>query len=166
MISFLTSFPEWQIFAILFFLCIGVLPIGRLLIEGMSYNISYASAYGDIALILMALIAKEVFSSDLVAGWLSSHSYQEVTFWICACVGIVSCVVAVKTGRGWGTFMDFYHNIIIVPLLLYTLTTAIPLIFVGGGEPTKCVGHPQNPQNFTNPPNLKERQGEAPFRLF
>ena len=132
MISFLTSFPAWQIFAILFFLCIGVLPIGRLLIEGRSYNISYASAYGDIALILTALIAKEILSQHPAAEWLESQSYQSVAFWICACVGIVSYVVAVKTGHGWGTFMDFYHSIIIVPLLLYMLATTIPLIFVGG----------------------------------
>src|SRR3989344_5673004 len=132
MISFLTSFPEWQIFAILFFLCIGVLPIGRLLIEGRSYNISYASAYGDIALILMALIAKEILYQHPAPEWLSSHLYQRVAFWICVFAGIVSDAVAVKTGRGWGTLMDFYHNIVVVPLLLYMLATAIPLIFTQG----------------------------------
>src|SRR3989338_1276346 len=115
MISFLTSFPEWQIFAILFFLCIGVLPIGRLLIEGRSYNISYASAYVDIALILTALIAKEILSQHPAAEWLESQSYQRVAFWMLG-----------------EDFFDFYHSIIIVPLLLYMLATTIPLIFVGG----------------------------------
>jgi len=132
MISFLTSFPEWQVFAILFFLFIGILPIGRLLIEGRSYNISYASAYGDIALILMALIAKEILYQHPAPEWLSSHSYQEVTFWICVCIGVACYVTAVKTGHGWGTFMDFYHDIFIVPLLIYMLITAIPLIFTQG----------------------------------
>lgn len=132
MIAFLTAVPAWFVFAVFFFLCIGVLPIGRKKFEGFPYNISMASAYGDVALIVIVLIAQEILKREGVPQWMSPK-YQVITAIACIAVGVIDHGVAVVTSGSWGEVVDAYHNLFIVPLIVYSvLVIAFPVILSRG----------------------------------
>lgn len=133
MITILTVTPAWFLFSVLFFLAIGILPIGRKKLEGFPYNISMASAYGDVALIAIILLAQEVLKREGGPQWMNSR-YQMFAAAMCIFIGIFGHGSVVLGSEQWGETMDTYHNIFIVPLLVYfTLFVSLPVVITKGG---------------------------------
>lgn len=126
MITLLAVTPIWFIFAVLFFLCIGILPIGRRYFEGFPYNISIASAYGDVALIICVSISATILQRQGAPVWL--YNYEIPAALLSIVIGIIDGVV-IAGGPRRNTTMDNYHNFFIVPLLVYlVIFIGIPII--------------------------------------
>jgi hypothetical protein len=57
---FLKRHEIWKSLTVLYFLSIGILPIGRTILEGFPYIVSLSSQYGDFWLIVAILIGATV----------------------------------------------------------------------------------------------------------
>jgi len=131
----LCALPDWASFAILNFLCIGVLFIIRDHYEKLPYNISVASQQGDFTLIIAVIIAAGILKRHHQVAWWMAGVFQGGLFLACLGVGIVMQIDAEKQARKKGrkmTFADIYHNFIILPgLLFFVFGTVIPVWFYG-----------------------------------
>lgn len=130
MLDLLAVMPIWFTFAVVFFLCIGILPLGRRYFEGFPYNIALSSAYGDVALIVCVMIGTTVLQRAGAPEWL--HRYQLAIGVVSVGVGIFDATV-IAGGFRKNTVIDNYHNVVVVPLLLYlVLFTELPIVFDRG----------------------------------
>jgi hypothetical protein len=118
----------WLTFAVLYFFCIGILHIGRWAFEGHAYNTSFASEYGDIALITVVLIGVTVlrFQSH-ITGVLENLDFQVILAGVCLIAGLAS-----NYYLNAKEVMDIYHNMVVFPLLAYLVLTTVPVIFKYG----------------------------------
>jgi hypothetical protein len=127
--------PIWLAAFVLDFFIVDILFLGREHYEGFAYNISRSSQYGDRALIACILIGATVLQRGVaIPAALNSGIFNWISLGLAFAVGVV-WVTLVVAGNGWkfvGTVMDTYHNFFIVPVLLYLLTTMIPLTFCCG----------------------------------
>ena len=128
MATLLTIAPIWVTIVSLWILCILVLPIGRKYYEGFPYNISTASAYGDVALIFCVMISAVILHRQEAPRWLASNAYQ-IGFLVICVIGGPLYHTLIRVISSWEpqTEMDTYHNVFIVPLLVYSMITAAPL---------------------------------------
>ena len=119
---------------VLWFLVVGVLHIGREHYEGLAYNVSRASEYGDSALVGCILIGLEVLKRNGAPDLMNSNMYG----WIWCAIAVATAVVwelSVLKQNGWRfveTVMDTYHNLFVVPVLVYLLGTMVPITFRRG----------------------------------
>lgn len=135
MLTLLTLTPVWLSFSILFFLCIGILPVGRMFFEGMPYNIALSSAYGDVALIACVMIGIGVLQREGVPTWLSQLQLPISAVSIGAAI-FDAMVIAGGVRRN--TVMDNYHNFVVVALLVYLVPfTSLPLVWADGTRAEK-----------------------------
>lgn len=135
MLNLLAAMPIWFTFAVLFFLCIGILPLGRRYFERFPYNIALSSAYGIVALIVCVMIGVTVLQRAGAPEWL--YRYQFVSALLSIGMGIFSLTV-IAGGIKRNTVMDTYHNLVVVPILVYlVLFTAVPLIVTNGSTNEK-----------------------------
>ncbi len=116
-ITLLTVTPIWLIFAVLFFLCIAIHPLGRKYFEGTAYNISISSEYGDAALIAVVLITAGIIQRQGAPIFL--EHYQLAIVLVSIVIGILDHTVAAGWPKKPQTKMDTYHNLVVVPLLVY-----------------------------------------------
>ena len=124
----LNASPLWLTFAVLYFLCIGILHIGRWAFEGHAYNTSLASEYGDVALITVVLIGVTAMSRQShITGVLGVLDFQVTLVGMCLIAGLASNFYLNAT-----EVMDIYHNIFVLPLLAYLILTTVPVIFKYG----------------------------------
>jgi hypothetical protein len=124
----LKASPLWLMFAVLYVLCIAILHIGRWAFEGHAYNTSFASEYGDIALITIILIGATVLKGQSsVSGVLGFLVFQGTVAGMCLIAGLYS-----NYFLNAKEVMDIYHNMIVLPLLAYLLLTTVPVIFKYG----------------------------------
>ena len=121
--------PIWFLFASLYFICIDVITIGREKLEGLAYNIAWSGKYGDLALItviaICATIVQRVRVSD---SWFNSWRYQM----ICLVTGLVIGALVNRSMLPSLHAMDIYHNMIVVPILFFSLATLVPVLFAYG----------------------------------
>ncbi len=130
---FLQKIPSWVLFAGLYGICIGILPVGREFFEGLPYNISWASQFGDLFLMGIIIVGGEILKNTELNGELSAnttHSQWRVIF-ICLAVGVIAQFMLVST-RPRAMIVDTYHNIVVVPLLLNLLIAAGMVIYKYG----------------------------------
>src|SRR4051812_32220789 len=113
--------PEWLIFALLYVVCIAVLPFGRWIFEGKAYNVSFTSQYGDVAIFLSLLISVEILK-QLPAAMPSTSSLT--SFLIISVLGGIF-MTAMEWSKPKIEVMDFYHAVVIVPLLLFASLMAV-----------------------------------------
>ncbi|MBI3305285.1 hypothetical protein HYZ80_03125 [Candidatus Parcubacteria bacterium] len=130
MLNLLAAMPIWLTFAVLFFLCIGILPLGRRYFEGFPYNIALSNAYGDVALIVCVMIGVTVLQREGAPEWLRRN--QLAIGWASVAVGVLDATV-IASGIWRNTLTDTYHNLVVVSLLVYLVPlTALPVVFVSG----------------------------------
>ncbi len=137
----LRSTPEWILFVIAQFICIGVLHIGRARFEGDPYNHSYSSEYGDLYfVVIITLIAGDVLHrTTTLASWLTSPIYEGIALFCGALAGYIWQRSASSNRTHKETVMDTYHNTIVVAFLIYSLMQTVPLI-VMYGKPYEIIG--------------------------
>lgn len=125
----------------LIFACIGVLFVIRDIFEKLPYNVSVASQQGGCALIYCVLVAADIVgrSSDLqFHQWnllTNDHNIQVLWFVLCIAIGMAGDNLAIHTTKKYGrieTIADTYHNLCVVPLLVFLMGISFPVIFTGG----------------------------------
>lgn len=130
----LTVCPAWLTLLTLYIGCIALLPLGRKLFEGVAYNVALSSKWGDLALICCVLIAERTLRKQTVEiPWINRRGFHATCRTLALLVGIGLQVRAAAV-HGWrfGEIMDCYHNLIIVPVFLYLLVAALPIVYVYG----------------------------------
>jgi hypothetical protein len=124
----LSASPLWLTFAVLYFLCIGVLHIGRWVFEGRAYNTSFTSEYGDVALITVVLIGMTVMKNQpMVSGVWGVLDFQVTLAGMCLIAGLAS-----NYYLNAKEVMDIYHNMFVLPLLAYLILSTVPIVFKYG----------------------------------
>ncbi len=111
-----------------------VLYPGREILEGIPYNVSYASLLADVGLGLVIVIGAEIFKDDHLVkilmkaprGFIYSKGYHVLVLLVAACVAALLEVVPSPLNKP--QVMDIYHNIVVVPLFMYLLATTYPAI--------------------------------------
>ena len=130
---FLWSCPIWAIALALYFLVIGILFIIRDLREGLPYNISVASQQGDLVLIGIILIGAEIIKRQTVSMlWMGDFNFQLILLAVSVFFGTFYQWVVVSKNKEWGTAADAFHNLFIVPLLVFMLGATVPVILLCG----------------------------------
>ncbi len=110
--------PQWLILLVLAFLWIGILPLGRNIFEGKPYNISMASAYGDLAIIAGVLISADIANRNPQAMLRAMDVWEEL-FWALALLAAGFVWNKFTAGPKGQTKMDAYHNMFILPGILW-----------------------------------------------
>ena len=62
----LNAMPIWLMVLILDFICVDIFYIGREITEGLPYNISWASQYGDRFLIAIIIIGCLILNREIL----------------------------------------------------------------------------------------------------
>ncbi len=120
--------PLWVTCGILYFIFIGVLHIGREHFEGFAYNVAWSSQFGDFALIMIILISSSILQKNDAYGWYSQWTFQ-ISCALCSLtIGIIVNLLLLPAEE----VMDRYHNFIVVPGLIFLLTTTLPVTFTKG----------------------------------
>ena len=127
----LATLPIWATAAILVFILLAVF-IGRDILEGLPYDIAYASLVGDFALMIVALISATILHrNELKIGrWLQIPAVHVAILAGSILLGILVSFVTLNLRSG--QLMDIYHDVIIGPLFLYLGITLLPVIFKNG----------------------------------
>jgi hypothetical protein len=115
---FLVNCPTWVVFTFLYTILIGALLPIRKWKEGLPYNNSFASEYGDIALILVVQIGAEVLKRGSANDCLRTTELYYGMFAVC--VGILWQLVAPSRNLG-----DTFHNVVGVPTIIYFLSITV-----------------------------------------
>lgn len=134
--ALLAQSPIWLTFAIIYFLTIGILPIGRAYFEKLPYNNAFSSEYGDIALVLIICIGATIIQrKDFVPMVrMESGLFNAIFAGIGILTGVIwQGVVSVTNAENRKTTeMDFYHNTFVAALLVYLLGMTLPVIICYG----------------------------------
>lgn len=131
----LASYPIWHsAFALIIFGCVSVYVV-RAIFEGFAYNVSWCSICGNPALIVVILIGATVLQREGV----SSEFLRSMTFHLeCGLASIavgVFLLAKVRIQQGWfGEWLDMFNNGIFVPVMLYAISTTLPIILKYGTE--------------------------------
>jgi hypothetical protein len=129
--------PLWITAMVLVIFCIGILYPGRKWFEGMAYNVAFSSNYGDMALIGVPLIGIWILQTGgNVPMFANSSCYQSACAIIAVAVGIachLACTADLKKKGRTVMVMDSYHNLVVIPLLVYLiLFINIPIMIASG----------------------------------
>ncbi len=131
----LAEAPIWLTSEIANFFFISILFMIRDKCEKISYNISLSSQQGDLALIGVVLIAQTIIQRDPSINFvlLNTNYLQASLAAVFVIIAILNqTLIMSKNKMKFGTEADTYHNIIIVPALLFLLTVSIPVILLSG----------------------------------
>ncbi|MFJ1708558.1 hypothetical protein [Kitasatospora sp. NPDC088346] len=124
----LRKLPPWAtgLIALSFVLIVGIL---RLAIEGRYYDYALSSLPGDfliaIELALIGRMLRDAGGSLPLAGSVAWHSIVGATS---LAVGIV---LYVRSGLTEETVANSYHNLVVVPILSYSVISTIPVLLQG-----------------------------------
>ena len=133
--------PTWLTFAVLFFFCIGVVPLGRKLFEGTAYNVALSSKWGDIGLICSIVVAARILKRQTVqVRWFEGLVFPITVLVVGLAIGV--CLhIRTMVGHSWmfGPVMDAYHNLIVVPLFFFLLALTLPIIWLHGAAIEKAL---------------------------
>lgn len=130
--------PIWLLAFLLVFFAINILFIIRDYREGFPYNISVGSQQGTLFLVVAILIGATIVQRQpVLASWLDGRLAQ--IFWMLISIVISITIgaiyqVTVVTLEGWGKLADTYHNLFVVPLMVFFLGVTAPVVFIYGTE--------------------------------
>jgi|GEM_PF-3945839 len=131
----LSTFPVLVTISIIVIACICMLPVGREFFEGLGYNTSLAAQIGDVFLGLIIMITAMVLQRNpVLPGWVVSGYFQFVMFDLAALIAVIAIIMPAPM------VMDKFHNVFVVPLFVYFLTTSAPVLYYGGTTQEWCVG--------------------------
>ncbi len=117
----------------LYVICIAILPVGREFFEGLPYNISWASQFGDLFLVGVIIIGGEILKNTELNARLPANTVrsQWIWFFICLTFGAMMQLVLVNT-RPRAMVIDTYHNVVVISLLFNLLIAAGVVIYKYG----------------------------------
>ncbi len=131
----LAAMPQWLIGLTLALLTWGVVFVGRDRLEGLGYNVSYASVIGDMTLIAIVVMASSMLQRgpvSLPAFWVGAN-YHLICIAVAYVAGMFS-LAAPGEPIGNKTAMDIYHGVVVLPLYVYLLLSVAPVIWVSGSK--------------------------------
>ena len=130
--AILSTTPVWALFAFLFVLTYGAIFVGRHIFEGVPYQVSYSAFIGDGGLLVAVMIAATILQRPhenipdwLMAGWVHIEIY-----FVALVAGTITCIMTLKSRLG--KLMDVYHDVVIVPVVIYFAVTLLPVIYLSG----------------------------------
>jgi hypothetical protein len=134
------SWPIWLIVGIMSLLIVDILRPLRWKFERMGYNISLSSDIGDRCLILIVAIVATIMQRHSQANWsewTTNWSFQLSVAGFAFLLTLTEIIQAIRGKKD--TAVDRYHNLVILPELVFFLATSLPLIFQGStGEFLVC----------------------------
>jgi hypothetical protein len=110
--------------------------VGRGIIEGLMYNISYSSMVGDAGLLIIVLIAATVLKRNYAPGRLGiprlfcDEITQTLVLIVCVSFGLAVCILTLDSRSGQA--MDRFHDTVIAPLFVFLAITLLPVIYKNG----------------------------------
>ncbi|MDB5266197.1 MAG: hypothetical protein JWN89_12 [Parcubacteria group bacterium] len=133
-IYLLTVLPVWATAAILFAVIVAAMTVGRDLLEGIPYQVSYSAMIGDPGLIMAVLIAATILQRGTasIPLWLQNGAIHMFILLICVVLGVIVSVSTLRSRSGQS--MDVYHDVVMGPLILYLGITLLPIIFKNGSR--------------------------------
>lgn len=118
--------PWWVLYifgpALLYYISIEAVLELRWFFQGLRYNVSLASSWGDVALGAFAFIAVYQIRQGARNGLLDSGKWHlaVAAFWILA--GLIMFITGEKEVG------DVYHNVLVLPLLGYLVVSMAPVL--------------------------------------
>jgi hypothetical protein len=130
--ALLVSLPLWATVLILYTITDCVMHLGRDRLEGLGYQVAYSAKFGDVALFGAVFIAVTILQRGEVAlsGWMMAEDFQLATFFGCMALGFAVSFFTLKSRSG--QWMDFYHDAVIAPMVLFFAIMLLPVIYLGG----------------------------------
>jgi len=130
--SILTALPVWATAGILFVITMVAILVGRDVLEGLPYNVSYSAVVGDAGLIISVLIAATVLQRGgcYIPELLQVVKVHELV--LVASMALGAAVSVFTLGQRSGQLMDVYHDVIVGPLFLYLAITLLPVVYYNG----------------------------------
>lgn len=132
--------PIWATLAILILIVQLVILVGRHAFEKIPYQVAYSAIVGEglcfpaMILIIAGILKRGGAYIPLwlnIPQWLEGstigHGWLVVT---CLIFGVVICWFTLDLR--WGHVMDIYHDIVVLPLVLYSAVTLLPVVFYSG----------------------------------
>jgi hypothetical protein len=119
--------PKW-IFAI-FAVCVGIVPLLRIVFERKYYDYSFASMPGDVLLLIyLVLVSWCLHKTKPGNGLYRSKVWHLLTFIGWLAIGITLQMRAWHVHGGKETVANSFHNVVVVSLLGYTIVSTLPLL--------------------------------------
>ena len=139
---YLSKWPIWGTSAILLSF-LAVIPLGRSVLDGFLYNVSFSSMVGDpIGLVSAVLIVATVLQRGPVYIPRCMEKFLQNN-WAHLMFAVVSFLVGVilhlSTASHGVTLMDTYHDIFIMPLFIYFGIILIPIMCFNGTKKEKLL---------------------------
>lgn len=133
----LLRLPIWFLASALTFIAIGALHVIRRYVEGAPYNFALSSEVGDIGIVMIILIGTTVFQRGVsMPEWMLGSAHQTVAL----VAAVVASVVFLGFTPTSHQHADFYHHIVIAPVMVLFLVITVPVILwcgtwveLGGG---------------------------------
>jgi hypothetical protein len=128
---YLSVWPIWVTALVFIIITFVTMMVGRDVLEGMPYQVSYSALIGDIGLFVVVLIAAGILQRQgtVVPEWLHGRA-QLLVLAVSIPVGVtVFSKTFISREAEW---MDFYHDVVIAPLILYLAVTLLPIIYLNG----------------------------------
>jgi len=139
---YLTSHPVWETSAILLSI-LAVIPLGRSVLDGFLYNLSFTSNLGDqVGLVMATSIVITVMQREPVVNVpqkLQKILQNSRAHWVFAFVSFLVGVTVhfLLVMSRTISLMDTYHDLFILPLFFYFGITLIPIMIYNGSKKEK-----------------------------
>lgn len=139
--SILSQTNPWLTGIALYLCTVTIGLLGRKIFEGLAYNVSYSSKYGDAALVMCIVIAARILQREpSLPDWLVSRNFHVICAVISVVIGLaVGGLAIVQTTWAQSQIIDMCHNFLVVPFFLYTLSTMLPVTYWQGTTYEKIV---------------------------
>lgn len=124
--ALLVTSPIWLLFVGLELVCFGGMLAIRKATEGLAYNPAYSSFIG-IQFFLIAIVLEAAYNlrHSAPSGTIASGTFQ----WI---VGSVAILYALWRLFVYDNPADKYHQLVVMPLLIWLLGTTVPFLWTHG----------------------------------
>ena len=129
-----THYPPAMIAVTLFFLTTGMILFIRKVDERKVYDVAFSSFPGDASLALYCGVIAEICQRQLPDGIHMTPEWHMATFIISIAAGLtIHCVGSLLLGAQsshWNALeAQKYHNIVVIPLLTYSVTSTLPILW-------------------------------------
>src|ERR1035437_6570723 len=130
--ALLTMGPIWLMFIGLELVCLGGMLAIRKITEGRAYNPAFSSKIGIQLLIAIVMISANPLDRMQPSGVLGGSTFQEV-------VGGIAILYAICRLFVYDNPADKYHQLVVMPILIWLLGTTVPLLLWEGSVRTATV---------------------------
>jgi len=131
----LVSLPIWATITIFYLLTLFVVDAGREHFEGFSYNVSHTARYGDIGLLVVIIIGATILQRNPELNkFLATKNFQSFCLLVFLIIIFIMLLLEgnMRVRNVTRQAVDKYHNVFILPLIIYLLIALIPVIYFHG----------------------------------